>query len=167
MEPLSGVEPIAAAHDTTGFDCGSPELNDYLERHALANHRGGGARTFVVHRGGRVAGYYSLAAGAVTYDDASARVRAGRARHPIPVVVLARLAVDRRDQGSGLGSALLKDALRRIAAVGQEVGVRAVLVNAKDERARAFYERFEFEPSPTGDDTLLLLMKDLRALLGL
>lgn len=167
MEAVSPVEPLAAAHETSGFDCGRVELNEFLDRHALANQRGGGARTFVVHRGSRVVGYYSLSAGAITHESSTERVRSGQGRYSIPVVVLARLAVDAVEQGRGLGSALLKDALRRIAAVAEDVGVRAVLVNAKDDQATGFYQRFEFEPSPTGPSTLLLLMKDLRALLGL
>jgi GNAT superfamily N-acetyltransferase len=166
VEPRSRVEPIAAAHDTSDFDCGKAELTDWLLRHALASHRADGARVFVVHRGGRVIGYHALAAGSVEREEAPGRIRKGLARHPIPVILLARLAVDRREQGQGLGSALLKDALLRVVAAAEEIGARALLVHAKDEEARAFYERFDFEPSPTDPLHLFLLMKDLRAVLG-
>ncbi len=162
MKPLVGVEPLTGAHDTSEFDCGKAELTDWLRRHALANHQAGSARVFVVHRENRVVGYYALAAASVEHEEAPERIRRGLARHPIPVILLARLAVDRREQGKGLGAALLKDALIRTARAADEVGARAVLVHAKDDDARAFYERFDFEPSPTDPLHLFLLMKDLR-----
>jgi predicted N-acetyltransferase YhbS len=121
---------------------------------------------FVVHRGGRVVGYYALAAGSVEREHAPERVKKGLARHPIPVILLARLAVDRGEQGKGLGAALLKDALIRAAAAADEIGARAVLVHARDDDARAFYERFDFESSPTDPLHLFLLMKDLKNAIG-
>jgi GNAT superfamily N-acetyltransferase len=113
-----------------------------------------------------VVGYYALAAGSVEPEQAPERIKKGLARHPVPVILLARLAVDRHEQGKGLGAALLKDALIRAAAAADEIGVRAVLVHAKDEDARAFYERFDFEPSPTDPLHLYLLMKDLKKTIG-
>jgi GNAT superfamily N-acetyltransferase len=163
---FSPVEQISAAHVTAGFDCGSEELNRYLEKYALANTRADGAVTRVTTREGRVVGYYSLAAGAAEQAEAPARVKKGLARHPIPLVILARLAVDRRAQGVGLGEALLKDALVRVAAAADLIGVRALIAHAKDENAKAFYERFDFEPSPTDPLHMFLLMKDLRASLA-
>jgi GNAT superfamily N-acetyltransferase len=163
---LSGIEPLAAAHNTSDFDCGKPELTDWLRRYALLNHRAGAARVYVVHRDHRVVGYYALAAGSVERDEAPERIRRGLARHPIPVILLARLAVDQREQGQGLGAALLKDALLRSAAAADEIGARAVLVHAKDEGARAFYEHFDFEPSPTDPLHLFLLMRDLARVVG-
>ena len=106
--------------------------------------------------------YYSLAAGAVEHAEAPVRVGKGLARHPVPVMLLARLAVDRTQQGRGIGKALIKDALLRTAAAAEIVGVRALLVHAKDEEARAWYEALEFEPSPTDPFHLFLLTKDLR-----
>lgn len=166
MQPLSSVEPVDASHNTSAFDCGKPELTEWLRRHALVSHRAGGARVYVAHRGGRVVGYYALAAASVEQEEAPERVKKGLARHPVPVILLARLAVDQREQGKGLGSALLKDALTRASRAADEIGARAVLVHAKDEDARAFYEHFAFEPSPTDPLHLLLLMKDLRRALG-
>lgn len=165
MPELSNVELLTAAHATGDFDCGKAELDDFLKRRALAAQGSRGARTYVVHRGGRVVGYYSVAAGAVAHQEAPERVATGLGQYPIPVVLLARLAVDVSEQRKGLGAALLKDALGRAAAAGEEIGVRAVLVHAKDEEAAAFYKRFDFEPSPTDPLHLFLLMKDLRRLL--
>lgn len=107
-------------------------------------------------------GYYSLAVGAVDPMEAPERVKKGLARHPTPVMVLARLAVDRGYQGHGIGSALLKDALLRTLQVAEHAGIRAILVHAKDPKARAFYERFDFEASPLDPFQLLLLLKDVR-----
>jgi len=111
-------------------------------------------------------GYYRLAVGAVEHADAPSRVGKGLARHPIPVMLLARLAIDRSEQGKGLGKGLLKDALLRTDRAAEIAGIRALLVHAKDEEARAWYARFDLEPSPTDPYHLFLLMKDLRALLG-
>ena len=108
-------------------------------------------------------GYYSLAVGAVERGEAPARIRKGLARHPIPVMLLARLAADRAEHGRGLGRILLRDALLRTAEAAEIAGIRAILVHAKDDEARAWYERLDFEPSPTNPSHLFLLMKDLRA----
>lgn len=163
---MAGAEPLTEAHDTAGFDCGTPELTVWLRRYALLNHRAGAARVFVVHRDGRVVGYYALSAGSVERERAPGRVKKGLARHPIPVILLARLAVDRRQHGKGLGKVLLKDALIRAARAAAEIGARAVLVHAKDEEAREFYAHFDFEPSPTDPLHLFLLMKDLQRVIG-
>jgi len=111
-------------------------------------------------------GYYSIPAGSVSVEEAPARISKGLARHPIPVILLARLAVHKEEKGTGLGKALLKDALARIAQAADVVGARAVLVHAIDEQARAFYEHFDFEPSPIDALRLMLLMKDLRKALA-
>lgn len=164
---LSAITPLTAAHDLDPFDCGKPPLDRFLHRHALVNQTAGGARTYVVCRGeSRVVGYFSLAVGAVEHAAAPARVAKGLARHPIPVMILARLAVDSTAQGHGLGAALLKDALLRTAQAADIAGIRALLVHAKDAEARAWYARFDFEPSPSDPLHLFLLLKDLRALLG-
>jgi GNAT superfamily N-acetyltransferase len=161
--PLSRVEPLSEAHNTRRFDCGTHEsLNDWLKRFALTNQKSESARTYVVHRDGIVVGYYSISAGSVSLADASPRISKGLAKHPIPVILLARLAVDRTEKGTGLGKALLKDALARIAHAADIVGARAVIVHAIDEQARNFYEHFGFEPSPIHQLQLMLLMKDLR-----
>lgn len=166
-EPLSQVEKLASSHDLDAFDCGKAPLDRFLRRFALVNQKAGSAQTYVVCRGDRrVVGYYSLTVGAVNPADAPDRVVKGLARHPVPVMLLARLAVDRTERGHGLGRALLKDALLRTVQAADVAGIRALLVHAKDEEARAWYESFEFEPSPTDPYHLFLLMKDARALIG-
>ena len=163
---LSPVEKLDATHDVESFACGKEPLDRFLKRFALANQKADGARTYVVCRGSTVLAYYSLAAGAVERADAPRRVGKGLARHPVPVMLLARLAVDRTEQGRGLGKALVKDALLRTAAAADIAGIRALLVHAKDDEVRAWYEALEFEPSPTDPRHLFLLMKDLRAMLS-
>jgi len=120
---------------------------------------------YVAHRAGRVVGYYALAAASVELEEAPARVKKGLARRPIPVILLARLAVALSEQGRGLGAALLRDALNRIGSAADQIGARAVLVHAKDDEAKSFYQHYDFEPSPTDPLHLFLLMKDLRAVL--
>ena len=118
-----------------------------------------------MHRAGRVVGYYSLSAGSVRKEESPARVAKGLAKHPIGVILLARLAVDRNEHGVGLGKALLVDALTRALAAAEAIGARAILVHAIDDEAAAFYKKFGFEPSPLDPKQLMLLMKDLRATL--
>lgn len=164
---LTLVEKLNNSHDVDTFDCGKEPLDRFLKRHALVNQKASSAQTYVVCRGdGRVVGYYSLVVGAVEHQDAPGRVTKGLARHPVPVMLLARLAIDKSEQGQGLGKALLKDAILRTAQAADIAGMRALLVHAKDDEARAWYEGFDFEPSPTDPLHLFLLMKDLRALLG-
>lgn len=160
--PLSTVEPISESHDPSQFNCGHESLNDWLKRFALTNQKNESARTYVVRRNTSVVGYYSISAGSVSIEQATSHVAKGIARHPVPVILLARLAVDKGEQGTGLGKALLKDALARIASAADIVGARAVLVHAIDEQARKFYQHFDFEPSPIQELQLMLLMKDLR-----
>jgi GNAT superfamily N-acetyltransferase len=136
--------------------------NDWLKRFALSNQKNESARTYIVRRNGSVAGYYSISAGSVRVEEAPARISKGLTRHLIPVILLARLAVDKDEKGTGLGKALLKDALLRIAQAADIVGARAVLVHAIDEQAKKFYLHFGFEPSPIHELQLMLLMKDLR-----
>ena len=161
------VENLNSDHRLSEFDCGAPALDDWLKRFALANQAAGATRTYVAARGDRVVSYYALAAGSVARAEATDRVARGLARHPVPVVIIARLAVDRGEQGKGLGAAMLKDALSRVLSAADIVGVRAVLVHAKDESARAFYQHFEFESSPIDPFQMLLLIKDLKRSAGL
>jgi GNAT superfamily N-acetyltransferase len=163
VSELGIIEKLRQDHEVGTFDCGQPDLNRFPQRFAWTNQQSHSAQTFVLSVEGSVRGYYSLAAGAVRHDDASDRARKGQPRHPIPVIVLARLAVDHRLQSRGVGAALLKDALTRVAAAADIIGVRAVLVHAKDERARAFYEHLGFDPSPTDPMHLMLVMKELKA----
>lgn len=160
---LSAVEKLTKAHDLSRFRCGKAPLDEWLKRFALINQQNDSARTYVVHRNQVVVGYYSLTTGAVRKEELPERIGKGLANYPIGVILLARLAVDQQEQGSGLGKSLLSDALRRAAAAADMVGARAVLVHAMDEEARRFYEKFGFEPSPLNASQLMLLMKDLRA----
>jgi GNAT superfamily N-acetyltransferase len=163
------VEPLHRGHRTAAFDCGQDAQTEWLREHALQAHRAGTSRVYVTCPAGddRVAGYHALAAGAVRADEVPERVGRGTGRHPIPVVVLTRLGVDRSHQGHGLGRALLVDALRRAAAAADTIGVRAVLIHCEDEASRASYvKQAAFEDSPTDPLHLMLLMKDLRAALG-
>jgi GNAT superfamily N-acetyltransferase len=165
-EALFGPEPLEARHDVSSFGCGAPALDDYLAGRALTDARAGKSQTQVACRGDSVVAYYSLAAGSVEPAAATERAVTGKGRQPIPVIVLARLAVDLPEQGRGLGEQMLLQALARSAEAASLIGVRAVLVHAKDRAARGFYERYGFEPSPTHPLHLLLLMKDIRRSLG-
>jgi len=153
---------LSEEHDCDGFDCGQALLNDWLRRFAFQNQRANAVRTFVVCRDQerRVIGYYSLAVGAVDHAAAPARVRKGLARHPIPVMVLARMAVDIRHQGKKIGRGLLRDAVLRTLQAAEIAGIRAIFVQAQNDRARDFYQRFGFEPSPIHPLQLMLLIKD-------
>lgn len=155
---------ITAEHQVEGFDCGKESLNQYLRRFALTNTAAGTARTYVTTSSEAmvVVGYYSLAAGSVEKGGVPERVAKGVPNHPIPVVLLARLAIDRRFQGKGVGKALLRDALVRALAAADVIGLRAILVHAKDEEAVRFYTQFGFTPSPTDPLHLMLLIKDIR-----
>ncbi|WP_243368055.1 GNAT family N-acetyltransferase [Fundidesulfovibrio soli] len=158
------IEKLHPGLDCRAFDCGKPELNRFLQSFALMNQKANSAQTYAAHRDGVVVGYYSLAVGAVEHQDAPARVGKGLARHPIPVMILARLAVHLGEQRAGIGSGLLKDALLRTAAAAKIAGIRAVLVHAKDASATEFYKRYDFEPCPFAPNKLMLLMKDLERL---
>jgi GNAT superfamily N-acetyltransferase len=129
----------------------------------MTNQQNDSARTYVLHRSGRVVAYYSLSAGSVSREESPARIAKGLARHPIGVILLARLAVDLRQRGAGLGKTLLVDALSRAMTAADEIGARAILVHAIDDEAASFYKKFGFEPSPLDPKHLMLLMKDLRA----
>jgi GNAT superfamily N-acetyltransferase len=160
------VELLASHHAIADFDCGKhPSLSDWLKRFALMNQTGGDTRTYVVQENSCVLGYYSLAPGSVAKSQAISRA-AKSAPDPIPVLLLARLAVDKHQQGKGLGKAILKDALLRAYAGAQIIGGRAVLVHAIDAEAAAFYRKFGFESCPGLDLHLMILMKDIRVSLG-
>ena len=163
---LSLIEKLGIAHDTAAFDCGKEELNRFLKRFALVSQQAHSAQTYVAARDGRVVGYYSLAVGGVEHEAAPPRVGKGLARHLIPVMVLARLAVDQGEQGTGIGKGFFKDALLRTAAAADIAGIRALFVTAKDEEARQFYERYDLDPSPADPNQLFLVMKDLKRMIG-
>jgi GNAT superfamily N-acetyltransferase len=158
------VEKLRPEHPIEGFDCGREELNRYLLRFAWANQQAGAAQTYIGLAGNTVAGYHTLAVSQVSREEAPERLssspRGGLARHPVPIMLLARLAVDRRWQGQGVGKALLNDAMRRTLQAAEIAGIRALAVHAKDEEARRFYQKFDFIPSPTDPMHLFVLLKD-------
>ena len=162
-EKLSAPVLLTRSHDRNRFDCGVPALDEYLRQYALQNQKRHAARTYVATRGNRVVGYYTLAYGSVALEEAPSSVKAGLAKHPIPVILLARLAVDTSERGQGLGAGLLKDALLRTVQAAEIAGLRAMIVHAKDDSAKAFYERFGFEPSPIDEHHLFLKVSDIFA----
>lgn len=159
---LSGPEPLGSQHRLEGFDCGRFALNDWLARHARQAQAGGSAKTFVVCESERVVGYFSLTVGQVDSLAAPERFRRGMGQYPIPVVILARLAVCRQYQGRGIGVGLLQDAVRRTVLIADQAGVRAMLTHPIDVDAARFYSRFGFVASPLREQQLLLLLKDAR-----
>ena len=146
-------------HDISKFDCGEPVLNDWLRQHALQNQQSSASITYVILDEKRVVGYYSLAAGSVARQIATGRVRRN-VPEPVPVVVLGRLAVNRDDQGSGLGRALLRDGVLRTLQAAEIVGVRAILVHALSDKAKRFYEDCGFAPSPINPLTLMITVQE-------
>jgi GNAT superfamily N-acetyltransferase len=165
--PLGSPILLDAKHNVAAFDCGVPALNNYLKKFALENQRCQSARTYVAARADCVVGYYTLAAASARREETPTRVAKGLAAHPVPLILLARLAVEDGEKGKGLGKGLLKNALLRVVQAADIVGCRAVMVHAKDDTAKEFYERLGFEPSPTDPFRLFLLLKDIMASLGI
>ncbi len=156
---LQAPEPLSAAHQLDDFDSGELVLDEWLKRRALANQLSGASRTFVVpDQNRRVCGYYAMAAGAVAHQQATSAVRRNMP-DPVPVMVLARLAVDLRAQGLKLGAGLLQDAFNRAVVVSHNTGVRALLVHALHDQAKQFYEHYGFQASPVDAMTLMLRVK--------
>ena len=165
MSGYGTPRPIRDNDDVAEFNSGETSLDSYLRGRALANHLEGASRTFVTCRDGRVVGFYSLAAASVERESTPGRVRRNMP-DPIPAILLSRLAIDRAEQGRGLGKHLLREAIVRSVRAAELIGVRALLVHAVSDEARSFYERFDFEPSTTDEMHLLLLIKDARALIS-
>jgi len=163
---LSPPEHLTHGHDVAQFDSGVPVLDDWLKKRALQNELTGASRTYVVCQGTAVIGYYALAAGAVAQQQATGRVRRNMPE-PIPVMILARLAVDRSHQGKGLGVGLLRDAVVRTLQAAAIGGIRALLVHAISADARRFYERCGFVASPLDAMTLMISLADAERALGL
>ena len=162
-------EPLGSQHRLDQFECGEPALDEWLKRHARAAHASDSARVFVatLEDGETVAGYYALAAAQVAPEEAIARATKGQPRsRPVPAVLLARLAVDRRHQGMGIGRSLLQDVLLRCVEAAGAIGARILLVHAKHDRAKSWYLQYGFEESPTDPLHLQMLMKDVRAFLA-
>ncbi|HLW53774.1 MAG TPA: GNAT family N-acetyltransferase [Candidatus Angelobacter sp.] len=164
MSPSGSVrapEKLTPDHDLSQFQCGEPALDDWLRRRALQNEDSGASRTYVACEGNRVVGYYALAAGAVAHIDAPGRVRRNMPE-PVPVMVIGRLAVDQTLQGQALGPALLRDAILRTLQASDIAGIRAILVHAISERAKAFYEKWGFISSPMDPMALMITVAEAR-----
>jgi GNAT superfamily N-acetyltransferase len=166
MNDTRSIERLRRDHFVDALDCGQEDLNRWLRRHALQNQGAGAAQTYVGLVGGAVIGYYSLAVGQIEYCDAPERLQKGLARHPVPIMLLARLAVDKGWQNKGVGRALLRDSVQRTVQAADIAGIRALAVHAKDEQARRYYEQFDFAPSPADPRHLLVFLKDIRRRLG-
>jgi GNAT superfamily N-acetyltransferase len=163
---LSAPVPLAAQHRLDAFDCGRSSLNEWLKRHARQAQASGSAKTYIVADADNAVGYFSLAVGQIESLSAPDRVKKGMGQYPIPVVILARLAVCTHYHGQGMGVGMLKDAVRRTLAIAEQAGVRAMLTHPIDDAAAAFYARFGFMASPLQENQMLLLLKDARRVAG-
>ncbi len=155
------IEKLRRDHSFDDFDCGQADLNRWLSKYTLQSGSSGSAQTYAGRVGDRVVGYYSLSVGQVEHAAAPERVQKGLAKHPVPVMLLARLAVDRQWQAKGVGRSLIKNAVLRTAQASEIAGIRALMVHAKDQAARSFHEQFDFVPSPTDPLHLFVLLKDI------
>jgi len=167
VSTLLPPEPLADHHDFEGFRSGEASLDDWLKRRARANQVSGASRTYVVceaEQDKRVIGYYALASGVVTVESAPGRFRRNMP-NPIPVAVLARLAVDSDWQGRGVGRALFRDAAQRVAHAADAIGIRGIVVHAISEEAKRFYVALGFDQSPLEPMTLMVTLADVRAIL--
>jgi len=159
-------EQLSSDHDLSQFQCGEPTLDDWLRRRALPNEESGASRTYVLSMENRVVGYYALAVGAVTHADAPGRVRRNMP-DPVPVMIIGRLAIDQTMQGQSIGPALLRDAVLRTIQAAEIAGIRAILVHAISDRAKRFYEKWGFIPSPVDPMTLMItLVEAQKAIAG-
>lgn len=156
------IEKLQQAHAVDAFDCGNKNLNRFLQQYALLNQNNGASKTYVGLADQTIIGYYSLTVGSIEYEKAPERVIKGLAHHAIPIMLLARLAVDSHWQSKGIGASLLKDAMLRTLHAADIAGIRAFVVHAKDDVAKGFYEHFDFLPSPSDPLHLFLLLKDVR-----
>jgi predicted N-acetyltransferase YhbS len=159
------IEKLERGHAVDAFDCGREAPNRFLIRYAFENQQAEASQTYVAVAEREIVAYYTLVVGQVAYQDAPERLTKGLARHPVPIMLLARLAVSISWQGKGLGAGLLKDAMLRTLQAADIAGIRAFAVHAKDDEARAFYEHFDFVPSPGDPFHLFRLLKNIRAIL--
>ncbi|HET6215980.1 MAG TPA: GNAT family N-acetyltransferase [Acidobacteriaceae bacterium] len=155
------VEKLRRDHPIGNFDCGKEDLNSFLLKHALQSQSPGASTTYLALVNKEVVGYYSLAVGQIEYADAPERLRKGLAKHPVPVMLLARLAVASAWQRIGVGKGLLKDAIERTLQAADIVGIRGIAVHARDDEARKYYEQFDFAPSLSDPMHLIALLKDI------
>jgi GNAT superfamily N-acetyltransferase len=156
-----GIEKLTRQHAVASFDCGNEALNRFLPRFALNNQQANASQTYLGLADDAIIGFYMLVVGEVSFEGAPMRLTKGLARHYVPIMLIARLAVSVSWQGKGIGAGLLKDAMLRTLNAADIAGIRALAVHAKDDTARAFYEHFEFVPSPSDPLHLFVLIKDL------
>ncbi len=161
---FSPIEKLCSRHEVDTFDCGKEELNRFLKQFALINQQAESSQTYVACQAKQVVAYYSLTVGSILHPDVPERIKKGLPKYPVPVMILARLAVDSQFHGQGLGKALLKNALQRTAQAADIAGIRALLVHAKDKEAKDFYQYFNFDASPTNPYLLFLIMKEIKRL---
>jgi GNAT superfamily N-acetyltransferase len=158
------TKPLDKFQDRNFFDCEVEPLNDYLKKYALQNQKKDAARTYVLtNEENQIIGFYTLVFGSVTIEETTPKVATGLGKYPIPIILLARLAIDKNQKGKGLGKLLMRDALLRAVRASEIAGLRAFLVHAKDESAKTFYEKLGFQPSPYNEFHLYLKMSDIRA----
>lgn len=160
------IEKLTRHHAVENFDCGEDALNRFLSRFALSNQQASASQTYIGLADDTIVGFYTLVVGEVAYDDAPERLKKGLARHPVPLMLLARLAVSQAWQGKGVGAGLLKDAMLRTLQAADIGGIRALAAHAKNDTACAFYEHFGFIPSPTDPLHLFVLTKDLQRMIS-
>ena len=160
MNSYSPSEKLTKLHKANQFDCLNGELNEYLVKYAYQNQEKNISKTFVVTKNKIVVGYYTLTFGAVFKGNLP--IKQNLPNYPVPVMLLARLAVDNKEQGKGLGKALLKNAILKMLQASEIAGIKAIMVRAKDENAKAFYQKYSFIESPIDDFTLFLPIEALK-----
>jgi len=158
------IEKLRRDHNLEDFSSGNQELDRFLTRYALLNQQANAAQTYVGLCDSEIIGFYSLVVGQVEYTNAPQRLTKGLAHHPVPIMILARLAVAGNWQGKGIGAGLLKDAMHRTMHAAEIAGIRAFAVHAKDYSAWRFYEHFCFIASPVDPLHFYVLLKDIRGL---
>lgn len=161
------TRPVRKSDDRKSFDCGVDPLNFYLSQYAHQNQKKDAARTYVVVNGeGKIVGYYTLVYGSMTVEETPEEISSGHGKYPVPIILIARLAVSIEEHGKGLGKSLVRDALVRSVSAAEIAGLSAVVVDAKDADAKAFYEKMGFIPGPEDEFQLFMKTSDVRALLS-
>ena len=164
MLDLSAPTPILTEHELDGFESNEPSLDEWLKKRAIKNQASGASRCFVLCNGKKVIGYYTLSAGAISHESVSRAMRRNMP-NPLPILLLGRLAIDKNYHNTGLGSALLRDAMLRAVSVASDAGIFAILIHAISEQAKRFYMSRGFHESPLQSMTLMMTLETVRAIL--